>query len=194
MRPFAASLTTLALLTVSASLAATAPAPSPVITKATPELILKIVQGAGYTAKLDKSGKNPEISVTTKTSPITLYLNLHNCSTASGCSAAETYTYYPSEDLRTAPTAQDIADWNTENFTQAYLDTDDDNSVNLDDLYYFTGGFTKANFLNWLAAFKEEATDFDAMLNDLEPAATPASAPSTPSIPATPTPSTPSTP
>ena len=140
------------------------PAPA-VIIKVTPELVLSLVQGAGFTVKLDKSGDNPELTLSRKGS-VTIYLNLHGCKTG-GCTEADAYTYYASGDLTTAPAESDMADWNGKNYTQAYIDSADDNSVNLDDLYFFKGGFTKANFLNWLNEFKKDADSFDKMLKAL---------------------------
>lgn len=142
--------------------AAAAPA---VIGKVTPELVLALVQGAGFTVKLDKSGDDPELTLSRKGS-VTIYLNLHNCKTGS-CTRADAYTYYASSDLDTAPAESDMSDWNSKNYTQAYIDSADDDSVNLDDLYYFKGGFTKANFLNWLNEFKKDADLFDKMLRAL---------------------------
>ena len=136
-----------------------------IISKVTPDLVLSLVQGAGFTVKLDKSGDNPELTLSRKGS-VTIYLNLHGCKTG-GCTDADAYTYYSSGDLDTAPDESDMADWNSKNYTQAYIDSEDDDSVNLDDLYYFKGGFTKANFLNWLNEFKKDADSFDKMLKEL---------------------------
>ncbi len=144
-----------------AKFAAAAPA---VIGKVTPELVLSLVQGAGFTVKLDKSGDDPELTLIRKDAG-TIYLNLHDCKTGS-CTEADAYTYYASSDLDTAPAESDMADWNSKNYTQAYIDSADD-SVNLDDLYYFKSGFTKANFLNWLNEFKKDADSFDKMLRAL---------------------------
>ncbi len=151
--------------TTPAKPAATVPAASVVIGKVTPDLVLGLVQGAGFTVKLDKSGDNPELTLSRKGS-VTIYLNLHGCKTG-GCTDADAYTYYASGDLDTAPAESDMAGWNSKNYTQAYIDSEDDNSVNLDDLYYFKGGFTKANFLNWLNEFKKDADSFDKMLKAL---------------------------
>ena len=145
--------------------AATVPAASTVISKVTPDLMLSLVQGAGFTVKLDKSGDNPELTLSRK-GLVTIYLNLHDCKTG-GCTEADAYTYYASSDLDTAPTERDMADWNSNNYTQAYIDSEDDDSVNLDALYFFKGGFTKANFLNWLNEFKKDADLFDKMLKEL---------------------------
>jgi len=142
--------------------AAAAPA---VIGKVTPELVLALVQGVGFTVKLDKSGDDPELTLS-RGRAVTIYLNLHDCKTGS-CTEADAYTYYARSDLDTAPTEGDMADWNSKNYTQAYIDSADDDSVNLDDLYYFKGGFTKANFLNWLNEFKKGADLFDKMLRAL---------------------------
>ena len=144
---------------------AAVPAASAVIGKVTPELVLSLVQGAGFTVKLDKSGDDPELTLSRK-GAVTIYLNLHDCKTGS-CTEADAYTYYSSSDLDTAPGESDMADWNSKNYTQAYIDSADDDSVNLDDLYYFKGGFTKANFLNWLNEFKKDADLFDKMLKAL---------------------------
>ena len=136
-----------------------------VITTVTPETMLALVQGAGYTAKLDKSGDNPEIELSRK-SGVSIYLNFHNCKTGS-CNEMDAYTYYAAEDLDTAPDESDMSDWNSRHYTQAYIDADDDDSVNLDGLYRFTGGFTQANFLNWLNEFRKDADSFDKMLQGL---------------------------
>ena len=136
-----------------------------VITTVTPEIILAMVQAAGYTAKLDKSGDNPELTITRK-GAADIYLNLHNCKTGS-CTEMDAYTYYAAADLKTAPQASDMSDWNSKHYSQAYIDAEDDDSVNLDGLYRFTGGFTRANFLNWLNEFRKDADSFDKMLNAL---------------------------
>ena len=160
----ALSLCTTALLP---ALAATTPTTAPaVISTVTPELMLSIVKGAGYTVTLDKSGDNPELTLKRKDSDVVIYLNLHDCKTGS-CSEADAYTYYAAADLTTAPAESDMTDWNSKNYTQAYIDSEDDDSVNLDTLYHFKGGFTKANFLNWLNEFKKDADSFDKMLQDL---------------------------
>jgi hypothetical protein len=148
-----------------ASAATTPVAPGAVITKVTPELMLSIVQGAGYSAKLDKSGDNPEITITRK-GLVDIFVSLHDCKSGS-CSEADAYTYYASGDLDTAPAESDMTAWNRDNYSQAYIDSEDDDSVNLDSLYLFGGGFTKANFVNWLNKFKSDADDFDQMLQDL---------------------------
>ena len=148
------------------ALAAGTPITAPaVIGTVTPELMLSIVKAAGYTATLDKSGDSPELTLKRKNS-VTIYLNLHDCKTGS-CSEADAYTYYAAADLTTAPAESDMTAWNSKNYTQAYIDSEDDDSVNLDSLYYFKGGFTKANFLNWLNEFKKDADSFDKMLQDL---------------------------
>lgn len=147
-------------------LAATAPAAgTAVIGKVTPELLLGLVQGAGYTAKLDKSGANPELTLTRR-GKVSIFISLHDCKTGS-CSEADAYTYYAAEDLDTAPAESDITDWNRNNYSQAYIDSEDDDSVNLDSLYLFTGGFTKANFVNWLGKFAQDADKFDNVLKGL---------------------------
>lgn len=138
------------------------PAASAVMTTVTPELILAMVQTAGYTAKLDKSGNNPEIELTRKNS-VPIYLSLHNCKTGS-CTEMDAYTYYSKTDLSVAPSAVGMMAWNSKHYSQAYIDTDDHDSVNLDSLYRFTGGFTRANFLNWLNEFSKDADSFDKML------------------------------
>ncbi|WP_424950509.1 hypothetical protein [Deinococcus sp.] len=136
-----------------------------VITTVTPESMLALVQAAGYTAKLDKSGDNPELTLTRK-GAVDIYLNFHTCKTGS-CTEMDAYTYYTSGDLKTAPAESDMSDWNSNHYTQAYIDANDDDSVNLDSLYRFTGGFTKANFLNWLNEFRKDADSFDKMLKAL---------------------------
>jgi hypothetical protein len=168
--PLVAALSLAALgpapLGLGTALAATTPvAPSTVITKVTPDLMLSIVQGAGFTAKLDKSGDNPEITLTRK-GLVDIFISLHDCKSGS-CSEADAYTYYAAEDLDTAPEESDMTAWNRDNYSQAYIDSEDDDSVNLDSLYLFKGGFTKANFVNWLNKFKSDADDFDQMLKDL---------------------------
>ena len=167
---FAAALSFSLALSLGTAFAANPPAKPAaavpaVIGKVTPELVLSLVQGAGFTVKLDKSGDDPELTLNRR-GAVTIYLNLHDCKTGS-CTEADAYTYYASSDLDTAPTESDMADWNSKNYTQAYIDSADDDSVNLDDLYYFKGGFTKANFLNWLNEFKKDADSFDKMLRAL---------------------------
>ena len=158
---------TILALSLTPALAATTPttAPTPVITTVTPELMLAIVQGAGYAAKLDKTGDNPEITITRK-GLVDIYLNLHDCKTGS-CTETDVYTYYSADDLDTPPEESDISDWNSKHYTQAYIDSGDDDSVNLDSLYMFKGGFTKANFLNFLNTFKKDADSFDKMLKGM---------------------------
>ncbi|WP_407569750.1 hypothetical protein [Deinococcus altitudinis] len=136
-----------------------------VITTVTPESMLALVQAAGYTAKLDKSGDNPELTISRKNA-VDIYLNFHNCKTGS-CTEMDAYTYYSTDDLDTAPTENDMTVWNSKHYTQAYIDADDDDSVNLDGLYRFTGGFTRANFLNWVNEFRKDADSFDKMLKAL---------------------------
>lgn len=141
------------------------PVAGAVITTVTPEIMLAVVQAAGYTAKLDKSGDNPEITLTRKNG-VPVYLNFHNCKTGS-CTEMDAYTYYSADDLDTAPKTSDMTAWNSKHYSQAYIDADDDDSVNLDSLYRFTGGFTRANFLNWLNEFRKDADSFDKMLRAL---------------------------
>jgi hypothetical protein len=149
------------------ALAATVPATAPaVIVKATPEAMLSILKAAGYTAKLGKSGENPEITLTRKSGQQKVYLNFQTCKTG-GCERVDAYTYYNAGDLDTAPEESNMTTWNTNNYTQAYIDTEDDDSVNLDSLYYLSGGFTKANFLYWLKKFEKDADSFDEMLKGL---------------------------
>ncbi|MGY2895165.1 hypothetical protein [Deinococcus sp. UYEF24] len=138
---------------------------SAVITTVTPEIMLALVQAAGYTAKLDKSGDNPELTISRKNA-VDIYLNFHNCKTGS-CTEMDAYTYYSTGDLDTAPAESDMTAWNSKHYSQAYIDADDEDSVNLDGLYRFTGGFTRANFLNWLNEFRKDADSFDKMLKAL---------------------------
>ncbi len=145
--------------------AATAAALSSVVTTVTPELMLATLQTAGYAVKLDKSGDNPEITLSRKNS-VDVYLNFHNCKTGS-CTELDVYTYYSADDLKTEPGQKEMAAWNNKHYTQAYIDADDDDSVNLDSLYRFTGGFTRANFLNWLNEFLKDADSFDRMIDSL---------------------------
>ena len=142
-----------------------AAAASAVLTTVTPEIMLALVQGAGYVAKLDKSGDNPELTISRK-GAVDIYLNFHNCKTGS-CTEMDAYTYYSTSDLTNAPTESDMTVWNSKHYSQAYIDADDNNSVNLDGLYRFTGGFTRANFLNWLNEFRKDADSFDKMLKAL---------------------------
>ncbi|WP_407540667.1 hypothetical protein Q0M94_04520 [Deinococcus radiomollis] len=142
-----------------------ATAPSAVITTVTPEFMLALVQAAGYTAKLDKSGDNPELTISRKNA-VDIYLNFHNCKTGS-CTEMDAYTYYSAGDLTPAPAESDMTAWNSKHYSQAYIDAGDADSVNLDSLYRFTGGFTRANFLNWLNEFRKDADSFDKMLKAL---------------------------
>ena len=136
MTRIAFMIATAATLSLSAALAATpvkqtlpAPAASTaapaIITKVTPELMLAIVKGAGFTATLDKTGDSPELTLTRKNSDVVIYLNLHDCKTGS-CSEADAYVYYSADDLDTAPDDSDMAAWNMENYTQAYIDSEDE--------------------------------------------------------------------
>lgn len=136
-----------------------------VVTVVTPELMLATLQDAGYTVKLDKSGDSPEITLSRK-DKVSLYLSFQNCKTGS-CTALEAYTYYSADDLKTQPNKSNIAEWNSSYYAQAYINNDDDDSVNLDSLYRFTGGFTRANFLNWLNEFSKDADSFDRMIDGL---------------------------
>jgi hypothetical protein len=161
----------LAALSLTTAQAATTGAGGPppaaaVYAKATPNLILQLVKGAGYSASLDSGGDDPVISITRSKGEPELSLVLLKCGSGS-CEKVFIYTDYNPDELDVQPTESDISAWNIDNYTQAYINPDDERSITLNDLYYFVGGFTKANFTRWLGEFSSDASDFSDMLNEL---------------------------
>lgn len=143
------------------------PPAASVYTKATPSTVLQLVKGAGYSASLDSGGDDPIISITRRGNLPDLNLVLLKCGSG-GCQRGFLYTDYAPKELDVQPTGSDMSAWNIDNYTQAYINPDDERSVTLNDLYYFVGGFTKANFTRWLKDFSSDADDFDTMLKALK--------------------------
>jgi Putative bacterial sensory transduction regulator len=124
-----------------------------VLTDSTPSAISALLKGAGYTAKVDKTGKNPLLKF--KSGSYGLSMEFVDC-VGSLCP-----TIYVSSgfDFKDGLDMIKVNTWNSENFTQVYLDKENDPFIG--SVYYTTGGFTKTNFLTWLKEYLRELEDFD---------------------------------
>ncbi|WP_293912478.1 hypothetical protein [Deinococcus sp.] len=139
-------------------------ASSALVLRTTPEALLSDLKVAGYQATLDTSGEQPSILLEKKADNVVINLDFIGCN-ASSCDAVEANVWYDAAKMKSLPDLKTINSWNQEYYVQAYIDTD--KNINLLSRYRFTGGFTHANFLGWLADFEDESNEFDQIMQDL---------------------------
>lgn len=133
-----------------------------VIKSATPESLVPILKTAGYTATVDRSGKSPFLKVVNKADSTDFYIDFLNCNTSS-CDGVFANIFYTAADFKKAPDLKALNEWNKKYFSQAYLD--DKGNPHLISTYTFVGGFTSANFLDWVAGFYDEIGQYNDMLD-----------------------------
>ncbi|TSA80833.1 YbjN domain-containing protein [Deinococcus detaillensis] len=133
-----------------------------VIKIATPESLMPILKTAGYTVTVDRSGKSPFLKVENKTDGNDFYIDFLNCNTSS-CDGAFANVFYTATDFKTKPDLKVLNTWNKEYFSQAYMD--DKGNPHLISTYTFVGGFTSANFLDWVQTFYDEISQYNDMLD-----------------------------
>ncbi len=135
---------------------------SVVIKAATPESVTPLLKAAGYTVTLDRSGKSPFLKLEHTDDGSVFYIDFTNCN-ASSCDGAYANAIFDPKDFKSAPDLTLINAWNQEYFAQAYLDSG--GKPNLVSAYSFVGGFTSANFLDWVRDFYSQLNDFYQTLN-----------------------------
>lgn len=123
------------------------------ITNSTPTAMIALLRGAGYTAKLDKTGKYPTLDF--KSGSYEVSMEFANC-VGNNCPTIYVYSGF---DFKDGLDMIKVNKWNSENYTQVFLDKEND--PYLGSVYYTTGGFTKTNFLTWFKAFLDELDTFN---------------------------------
>lgn len=126
-----------------------------------PATVMQVLTKAGYAAtmKAGTGDDGPTITVKLKSEDVFLYLD--------GCKAGVCTRLTASNGYEVDTSADEVvgyvAAWNVENYSQAYLDTEE-GSAYLDASYLLTGGYTRANMVAWLGAYLSDLNDFEADL------------------------------
>jgi hypothetical protein len=132
------------VLLASAGLFCASPAFAQMVTAKDPQSIIKVLQDAGFQAKLAKS-KDGDPMIESASSGSKFRVFFFNCTANSDCATVQFYTAYDT-DTGKAPSLEKVNDWNRgQRFGRAYLDTEGDPAIEMD-VDLDDGGMSQALF------------------------------------------------
>lgn len=133
---------------------------APAVYDARPDAVMAALKAEGFQPTFKPGDERAAPSITVKFQGESLYMYFAGCDDGV-CRRLNVTTSFERPE-NAADLARKLAAWNAEWYSQAYEDKD--GFVYLDASYLLTGGFTAANFLAWLDAYKR---DFDAFYDQL---------------------------